>query len=158
MDPKATSSYKLHVKTIPWSYQDLNVKTIYDQSGFLVKSVSVHHGPFPALGYRIETAGCVISFTGDMSGRLRAMPDLAKGSDLLIAHNAISEDATGVPALLHMKPSYIGKMADAADVKQLLLTHLMKRNIHRQNETIQVIRQGYKGPIKFPQDLDVIHP
>jgi len=158
LDPNATSRYKLHVKTIPWSYQDLGIKAIYDKSGFIVKAVSVHHGPFPALGYRIETAGCVISFTGDMSGRLHAMPDLAKGSDLLIAHNAISEDATGVPALLHMKPSYIGKMADEAGVKQLLLTHLMKRSINRQDETIQLIQQAYQGTIKFPEDLDIIHP
>jgi ribonuclease BN (tRNA processing enzyme) len=158
IDPEASSAYKLHVETIPWSYQNLNIKTIYDKAGFIIKSVSVHHGPFPAIGYRIETAGCVISFTGDMSGRLRAMPDLAKGSDLMIAHNAIPEDATGVPALLHMKPSYIGKMAAEAGVKKLLLTHLMKRSISRQDETLKLIQESYKGPVEFPKDLDVFQP
>jgi len=134
-----------------------NSKT-QDKAGFIIKSVSVHHGPFPAIGYRIETAGCMISFTGDMSGRLRAMPDLAKGSDLMIAHNAIPEDATGVPALLHMKPSYIGKMAAEAGVKKLLLTHLMKRSISRQDETLKLIQESYKGPVEFPKDLDVFQP
>jgi len=158
IDPEASSAYKLHTETIPWSYQDLNTKTIYDKADFVVKSVPVHHGPFPALGYRIETAGCVISFTGDMSGRLRSMPDLAKGSDLMIAHNAISEDATGVAALLHMKPSYIGKMAAKAGVKKLLLTHLMERSVNRQDETIKLIQQTYKGPIEFPEDLEIFIP
>jgi len=101
---------------------------------------------------------CVISFTGDMSGRLRAMPALAKGSDLMIAHNAIPEDATGIPALLHMKPSYIGKMAAEAGVKKLLLTHLMKRSISRQDETLKLIQESYKGPVEFPKDLDVFQP
>lgn len=158
LDPKEQSSYKLKVKTIPWSYSDLAIKTIFNQHGIRVKSVPVHHGPFPALGYRVELAGCSISFSGDMSGRLMAMPDLAKNSDILVAHNAIPEDAVGVPALLHMKPSYIGKMAKQANVKKLLLTHLMKRSISIKPETLALIRKNYKGKVIFPSDLDVFHP
>jgi ribonuclease BN (tRNA processing enzyme) len=158
LDPKSQSAYKIRVRTVPWSYQNLDIKTIYDKGNIVVKTVPVHHGPFPALGYRIETAGCVISFTGDMSGRLRAMPDLASGSDILVAHNAIPENATGIPALLHMKPSYIGKMAKEAGVKKVLLTHLMERSINVQGDTMRLIRQSYGGPLEFPQDLDVIHP
>ncbi len=158
LDPKEQSRYKIKVKTIPWSFKDLSIKTIFNQGAILVKSVPVHHGPFPALGYRVELAGCSISFTGDMSGRLNAMPGLAKHSDILIAHNAIPEDAVGVPALLHMKPSYIGKMAKQANVKKLLLTHLMKRSISIKPETLSLIRKSYKGKVVFPNDLDVFHP
>ena len=57
-----------------------------------------------------------------MSGRLNAMPKLAKDSNILIAHNAIPENVTGIAANLHMTPSYIGRMAREANVKQLLLT------------------------------------
>ncbi|NDP46912.1 MAG: hypothetical protein GZ085_00710 [Sulfuriferula multivorans] len=110
------------------------------------------------LGYRIEVAGCVISFTGDMSGRLRQMPRLARGSDILVAHNAIPEDATGAAANLHMKPSYIGEMAATAGVKPLVLSHLMRRTIDRRDETLQIIRKQYTGPVSFPNDLDVIRP
>jgi ribonuclease BN (tRNA processing enzyme) len=158
LDPDAESSYKIHVKTVPWSSEDLTPKTVYDHGGVVVKSVPVHHGSFPAIGYRIEIAGCVISFTGDMSGQLGAMPKLAIDSDLLIAHNAVPEDETGIAAFLHMKPSYIGAMAAQAKVKKLLLTHLMNRTIHRKEETILLIRKAYKGPIEFPTDLDVFHP
>ena len=103
-------------------------------------------------------AGCVISFTGDMSGRLHTMPDLAQNSDLLVAHNAIPEDATGVPQLLHMKPSYIGKIAGTARVKKLLLTHMMERSINRTGETIKLIKENYQGEIVFPNDLDIFYP
>ncbi len=158
LDPKEQSSYKIKVTTIPWSYSDLSIKKIFDQHGITVKSVPVHHGPFPALGYRVELAGCSISFTGDMSGRLGAMPDLAMDSDILVAHNAIPEDAVGAPARLHMKPSYIGKLAKRARVKKLLLTHLMKRTIKIKPETRRLIREHYQGKLVFPKDLDIFHP
>ena len=99
-----------------------------------------------------------MSFTGDMSGRLGQMPRLARGSDILVAHNAIPEDATGAAANLHMKPGYIGAMAATAGVKQLVLSHLMRRTIDRKDETLRLIRNKYKGPVTFPDDLDVIRP
>ena len=158
IDPQSRSEYKLQPHTIQWSYRELDSKEIYKDDDFRVISVSVHHGPFPALAYRVETAGCVISFTGDMSGRLNTMPDLAQGSDLLVAHNAIPEDATGVPQLLHMKPSMIGKIAGEAKVKKLLLTHMMERSINRQDESVDLIRKNYQGPVIFPRDLESFHP
>ncbi len=158
LNPDASSNYKIRVRTIPWSYEKLAVQTLQQSSDYRVKAVPVHHGPFPAFGYRIEIAGCVISFSGDMSGRLRQMPGLARGSDILVAHNAIPEEADGVPALLHMTPTYIGEMAAQADVKRLLLTHLMRRTIDRKDETLRLIRRSYAGPVSFPDDLDVIRP
>lgn len=158
LDKGSRSAYKINTKDIEWSYSDLNIKTIYKQSGIQVKTVSTHHGPFPSQGYRIEVAGCSISFTGDMSGRLTTMPNLAKGTDILVAHNAIPDDATGVAALLHMTPTYIGKMAKKANVKKLLLTHLMKRSISIKPKTLQLIRKIYKGNVIFPKDLDSFNP
>ncbi len=158
IDSDAQSDYKIVPHTIPWSEKNLDIRNVYESADFTVKTVSVHHGPLPALAYRIETAGCVISFTGDMNGSLGRMPVLARDSDILVAHNAIPEDATGVAANLHMKPSYIAAMAAEASVKQLLLTHLMQRTIDRKDETIRIIRQKYKGTVSFPDDLDVIRP
>lgn len=158
IDPAADSAYKIKTTTIPTSEKNLAIIKIYATSDFTVQAVPVHHGAFPALGYRIESAGCIISFTGDMSGRLGRMPSLARGSDILVAHNAIPEDATGVAAILHMKPSYIGAMAAEAGVKHLLLSHLMRRTIDRKDETIQGIRDKYPGRVSFPNDLDVIRP
>lgn len=154
----AQSNFKIKTKTIQWTYKDLNIRPVHQNKDFVIKTVSVHHGPFPALAYRVEVAGCVISFTGDMSGRLHTMPGLAKNSDLLLAHNAVPQDATGVAQLLHMKPAYIGKIAATAKVKKLLLTHMMERSISRKDETIKLIRNSYHGPIIFPDDLDVFHP
>lgn len=156
--PDDKSAYKIVSRTVPWSYENLAIRTVYQTDDLLVKSVPVHHGPLPALGYRLELAGCVLSFTGDMNGRLGQMPVLAQDSDILVAHNAIPEEASGAAANLHMKPSYIGTMAAAAGVKQLVLSHLMQRTIDRKVDTIRFIREDYKGRVRFPDDLDVIRP
>jgi len=158
IDRESHSAYQIKTQTIEWTYKNVNIRPVYKNNDFNIQTVSVHHGPFPALAYRIEVAGCVLSFTGDMSGRLHSMPDLAKHSDILVAHNAIPEDAVGRAQLLHMKPSYIGKIAGKAEVKKLLLTHLMERSMDRRDETIQEIRKHYQGPIIFPQDLDHFQP
>jgi ribonuclease BN (tRNA processing enzyme) len=49
-------------------------------------------------------------------------------------------------------------MAAEAGVKQLILSHLMRRTINRKDETLRIIRQKYKGTVIFPDDLDVIRP
>ncbi len=156
--PDQPSSYKIDVKNISWSFSDLSIKELMNEDGIRVTTVSTHHGPFPSQAYRVELAGCAISFTGDMSGRLGEMATLAKGSDILVAHNAVPEDVTGVAANLHMTPSTIGKIANQAGVKKLLLTHLMKRSVSLKEKTRKLIKKNYKGDVSFPNDLDVIKP
>lgn len=158
LDPDGDSSYKIKVITVPWTYDDLSVKQIYQQNGITVKSVSTHHGPFPSIAYRVETQGCSITFSGDMSGRLDALPELAQNTDILVAHNAIPEDATGVAERLHMKPSYISRTARAAKVKTLLLTHIMKRSLDVKPQSLELIKKEYKGKVIYPNDLDVFNP
>ncbi len=158
VDPAAVSSYKIRAHSIESSHENPDERKIYADNQISVTTAAVHHGVLPALAYRVELAGCVIGFTGDMSGRYETMPGLARDSDILVAHNAIAEDETGVGRLLHMKPGYIGKLAAQARVKQLLLTHLMKRSIDRKKETLRMIRENYAGPVSFPDDLDIIEP
>jgi ribonuclease BN (tRNA processing enzyme) len=158
IDPDQPSSYKVKVNNIPWSFSDLSIKRVVDKDGIRVTTVPTHHGPFPSQAYRVDLVGCSISFSGDMSGRLGAMPALAKNTDIWVAHNAIPEGATGVAANLHMTPSMIGRIAKEANVKQVLLTHLMKRSLSVKPETLKLITKFYKGKVSFPKDLDIIHP
>lgn len=156
--PGENSAYKIVTRNVPASHENPGIRTAYQSDDVRVQAVPVHHGPLPALGYRVELAGCALSFSGDMNGQLGQMPLLAQGSDVLVAHNAVPEEASGAAAILHMKPSYIGTMAAAAGVKQLVLSHLMQRTVDRKVDTIRSIREAYKGPIRFPDDLDVIRP
>jgi ribonuclease BN (tRNA processing enzyme) len=83
-----------------------------------------------------------------------AVPALARGADLFVAHNAVPEGATGIPRRLHMPPSVIGRIAADAGVKRLVLSHRMLRTPGRESETLRNIALRYHGPAVFTDDLD----
>ena len=150
------SEYKIRSKTLPWTDEDPQITTVYisPDDKIIVKAVPTKHGPIPSFAYRVEAAGCVVVFTGDMNGSLGMVPELAEKANILVAHNAIPETQTGVAARLHMKPSYIGRMAEKARVRKLVLTHLMRRSEEKKKETLEIIRDVYKGGVFFPHDLE----
>jgi len=147
-----TASYRLRAHTVPMSRE---VRRIYADRGITVDAVSVHHGPIPALAYRINVEGKSITFSGDMNGAYHTLERLAKGSDLLIAHNAVPKGADGVAAALHMTPDTIGRIARQAGIKLLVLSHRMLRTLGREDETRKEIRKYYRGKLKFANDLSL---
>jgi ribonuclease BN (tRNA processing enzyme) len=122
-----------------------------------LSAIPVHHGPVPALAWRVDINGHSITFSGDMNSDYHTLEKLAKNTDLLVAHNAIPEDTTGVARNLHMPPSIIGKIAAKSHVKQLALSHRMRRTLGREEQTLRIIQQDYRGLIAFADDLDCFH-
>ena len=117
-------------------------------------AVSVTHGAFPALAWRVEIRGKRIVFSGDTNGDGQGLTQLASNADLFIAHNAVPEGATGVERRLHMPPSVIGMTAANAHVKQLVLSHRMLRTLGKEDETKTEISHRYFGPLLFANDLE----
>lgn len=117
-------------------------------------AASVHHGPIPALAWAVQMGDAKIVFSGDMNGSTGHLERLARDADLLVAHNAIPEDAIGAARNLHMPPSVIGEIAAEAKVRRLVLSHRMLRTLGREDETRALIRQRYAGAVAFADDLD----
>ncbi len=139
--------------------KDLNLvkhkkQNVYMTNAYSLSAIPVHHGPLPALAWRIDLAGCSIAFSGDMSNQFKTLTVLAKGVDTLVAHNAIPELQQGVGRKLHMPPSEIAKIAQQAGVKKLILSHRMKRTLGHEQETLGLIKKYYKGSVKFANDMD----
>ncbi len=132
-----------------------SIKTIYRKGKLSIETVSVHHGPIPALAYRVNAGKQSITFSGDMNGNLHTLEKLAKGTDILVAHNAVPKGAKGAGANLHMTPVTIGQIAQKAHVKSLVLSHRMLRTLGRESETKREIRKNYKGSVKFANDLSL---
>lgn len=131
------------------------VKTIYKQGNIAVQAITVHHGPIPALAYRVTVGTKSITFSGDMNGDYHTLEKLAKGTDILVAHNAVPKGATGVGANLHMTPLTIGRIAQKAGVRSLVLSHRMLRTLKKGSETKREIRKNYRGSVKFANDLSM---
>lgn len=122
--------------------------------GYEISAIPVTHGPIPALAYRIQRGKCSVTFSGDTSNRTKTLEKLAMNSDLLIAHNAVPEDADHIALSLHMPPSEIARVAVAANIGQLVLSHIMKRTEGRQSETQAIIEKVFKNNIYFANDMD----
>jgi ribonuclease BN (tRNA processing enzyme) len=127
---------------------------IYKQGDLVIKAISVHHGPIPALAYRIEKGGKSITFSGDMNGEFHTLEKLAYKTDILVAHNAVPTDTEGAAANLHMTPATIGEIAQKAEVKSLVLSHRMTRTLGKEKETQCAIRANYEEEISYADDGD----
>ncbi len=147
-----SASFQVKAHTVKASKR---VKTIYKNGNISVQTITVHHGPIPALAYRVNVGNQSITFSGDMNGDYRTLEKLAKNTNLLIAHNAVPKGATGAAANLHMTPLTIGKIAKSANVKRVVLSHRMLRTLGRESESKREIQKNYKGSVKFANDLSV---
>ncbi|AGH46714.1 MBL fold metallo-hydrolase [Paraglaciecola psychrophila] len=112
----------------------------------------MHHGPVAAVAWRVEVAGCSIVFSGDMSNKFDVLSTFANEADTLVASNAVPDNAVGALLNLHMTPSTIAQIAKQAQVKQLVLSHFMKRTLTIQKVTQAIIRQKYREPIILATD------
>ena len=121
---------------------------------YRISAVPVHHGPIPALAWRVEIGGKSVVFSGDMNNDNDTLRTLASQADVLVAHHAIPEEARGVARNLHMPPSVIGRIAAQARVKQLVLSHRMQRTLGREQTSSRLIRKTYTGPLHYADDLE----
>jgi ribonuclease BN (tRNA processing enzyme) len=126
---------------------------VRDDSRYRLTAVPVHHGPIPALAWKVELAGRTIVFSGDMNNANETVVGLANGVDLFVAHNAVTDGAGRIARNLHMTPLEIGKIAARAKVKKLLLSHRMNRTLGNEAQTLSAIKLHYNGSVAFADDL-----
>jgi ribonuclease BN (tRNA processing enzyme) len=166
LSPLATDTYKLQPHDVGETGDKIGVRrkagdiipSVFSNERLQVAATSVIHGPVPALAWRIEAGGKSIVFSGDANGDGGHLEQLARQADLFVAHNAVPEGATGAERNLHMPPSVIGRIAQEAGVKQLVLSHRMLRTLGRETETLEAIKKRYAGPVAFADDLDCFTP
>lgn len=116
---------------------------VIDDGGLKVEAFAVDHMPVePAVGYRVSFADRSLIVSGD-TALLPAMPELAKGADLLI-HEALAPDlvarlgaaaeATGQTRIAritkdivdyHASPREAAEIAAAAGVRALVFHHIV---------------------------------
>ncbi len=132
--------------------KNLKAKVIYKKGDISIKAVSVHHGPIPAIAYRVDIGKKSVTFSGDMNGDYHTLGKLAKYTNILVAHNAIPKGSKSVAIQLHMTPYTIGEIAKKANVKMLVLSHRMLRTLGKEKEIKSEIRKSYKGNIRFADD------
>jgi ribonuclease BN (tRNA processing enzyme) len=156
LDDGRSNSYRLNPMVIDTDKR--RIQKAFANERFNSQTIGVHHGAIPALAWRVDIGGKRIVFSGDMNGDFHTLPLLAKDADLLVAHNAVPEGARGIERQLHMPPSVIGKIAAEAKIKQLVLSHRMRRTLGKEKQTLANIQKHYHDPVSFADDMQCFTP
>lgn len=152
LDDGRSNGYRLLPKVL--DVTNHKIQPAFSNQRVSISAIAVHHGALPALAWRIDLSGKSIVFSGDMNGEFETLPSLARDADILVAHNAVPENARGVERFLHMPPSVIGSIAAKAGVKKLVLSHRMRRTLGKEQQTRSTIKKSYSSPIAFANDMD----
>ncbi len=130
----------------------------YSDSVLKAVATPVAHARHPVLAWRIDVGDQSVVFTGDTSGKGNQLALLSRGADLLVANHAIPESEKGDELASNMRPSTIARLAQAAGVRQIVLTHRGSATRGREDETLGIMRRLYGGPIALANDLDCFTP
>ncbi|GAB4180808.1 MAG: MBL fold metallo-hydrolase [Wenzhouxiangellaceae bacterium] len=112
-----------------------------------VEAMGVHHGIVPALAYRVQAGDRRIVFAGDQSSDNPDMAAFSADADVLVAHYAIPDDAGRGARSLHRTPSQWARLAVAARVDKLVLSHWMQRSLRQRENDGQSLRAIYDGSL-----------
>ncbi len=156
LDDGRSNGYRLTPKAL--DVENRKIQKTLNNKDLSITAISVHHGPLPALAWRIDIAGKSMVFSGDMNGDYKTLAILASNADILVAHNAVPEGAQGVERYLHMPPSVIGEIAAQAKTKKLVLSHRMRRTLGKEKQTLKNIQKHYQGSITFANDMQCFTP
>jgi ribonuclease BN (tRNA processing enzyme) len=138
---------------------------VYDQAGVRITAVRVRHGGWPhAFGYLIELPNRRIVLSGD-TGPSEELAAAARGADLLVheaypAAHLRPENRPGGeqwPAYMrsfHTSDEEVGRMAAAAGVRRLVLSHVVWMGAPPADAIAGTRRGGYTGELFVARDLD----
>lgn len=157
-------------------YQDANITvTAVENTHFHIPQGSPYYGKYKSYAYRFQTPDRVIVFTGD-TGPSEAVTELAKNADILVSEVGSAEDVRQVlikngtwqgmtpeqqTAFVqhlteeHLTPQEVGKMAARAQVKTVVLTHLLPTvNEHDDYQRfVPEVGRFFSGRVVVAKDL-----
>jgi ribonuclease BN (tRNA processing enzyme) len=149
--------------------------TAVENTHFHIPEGSPYHGKYKSYSYRFQAPDQVIVFTGD-TGPSEAVTELAKNADILVSEVGSADDVKQVliengtwqnwtpeqqTAFMrhlieeHLTPEQVGKMAARANVKTVVLTHLLQTvDEHDDYERfVPEVKKLFSGRVVVAQDL-----
>ena len=149
----AKAKVKIDTKDLASDVKKAVVEQVWDKDGVRISAVPVRHGPTPALAYRIDIGGSCVSFSGDLNSSSGNLIKLAKDCDILVYDTALPESATGIAVKLHSRPSALSTAAAKANVKHLLLSHIMPPSEKAIWRVKEILGTNFTGKVTVAEDL-----
>jgi ribonuclease Z len=131
---------------------------VYDDGEVKVIAFSVDHAPVqPAFGYRFESHGRVIVFSGDYRPNAETV-SAVKGADVLVSEAYLARYFDRHPGekaerlkRYHCTPEQAAELAASAHVKKLILTHLIPADGGK--EMVRRAKKLFAGEVIAGADL-----
>lgn len=167
--------YKAHDLGVGVVFEDANVKvTAVENTHFHFSPGSPAFGKSKSYSYRFDTPDRSVVFSGD-TGPSDALVQLAKGADVLVseATNPVNEyrdaqikqgswqartseeqaDLIRHHIEEHLLPDDLGKMAAAAGVKTVVMTHLQPNPNNDYSHYVALVKKAFSGEVYVAHDL-----
>lgn len=140
--------------------EDSQPSLVFDEEDLKVTALGVPHNA-PALAFRVEVGNDSVVFGSDQTGTNPNFTEFARDASVLVMHLTRSE--TSAPNDRHAPPSVVGRVAQEAEARRLVLSHLTRvEREHRRFEStsladlpanVAAVREHYKGEIIVASDL-----
>lgn len=171
--PKAAGMFAGHdIDHDGLAFQDDRVRvTAVENAHFSHPSYGPDGKKDMSLSYRFDTPAGSVVFTGD-TGPSEAVTRLAKGADVLVsevylprapsdarpnAASPVGRELTEHMNREHLTPEDVGRMAAAAEVKTLVLSHLVIGPAPEAAQHLEAgVRKFYSGKLIVAQDLQKV--
>jgi ribonuclease BN (tRNA processing enzyme) len=118
-----------------------------------IEAMHVPHGIVPAIAFRVRVGEESIVFASDQNGGKPEFIEFARDANLLVMHMPVPEDVAGIGRRLHAPPSVIGTIANDANVKRLVISHLMERSLRDLEQNVKLVKSKFSGPVDVAGDL-----
>lgn len=152
VSPLGRTTYKLqpHDRRIKRN----SIADIYANERLQVSAATVTRQPLPSLAWRLETGGKAVVFSNDLDSDVNNLQTLTRNADLLVIHNSSRINTRDLSKLRYLSPIAIGRTANAAKVKKLVLAHGNADN----RRVIDTINANYAGVSMIANELDCVQP
>ncbi|CAN5226655.1 hypothetical protein BH10PSE14_BH10PSE14_39380 [soil metagenome] len=140
--------------------------TVSDEGGVRVRAFAVEHADGdPALGYRIERAGRVVTLSGDTT-LTDGLIDAARGADLLVQNIiAFSRRLSAIPEMQGVlakltTPEQAGRLIIAAAPKLTIFSHIVKKDLPGEAGDAAILARvratGERARIAMGHDREIV--
>lgn len=113
--------------TPPLEAEDIDVGFVYEGGSYTIRTGAVEHHQrvgTPSIAYRVDSERGSVVITGD-TRPCDSVVELARGADVLVHDTAFLDEIIEARQMWsHSGPRGAGRVAQAAGVKRLVLTHL----------------------------------
>lgn len=117
-----------------------------------LSAIAVNHGNVPSIAWRVDTSAGSVVFAGSFNNLSNRLAAFAENADTIVFHHGIPQSARGADRDLHVVPSQIGRIAETAELRFVILGHRSARTRGVESLSRQAIEESFKGDLIFAND------